>query len=96
MRRVNGVRQMEIRTAEPLVPHYNAPEDETATDNLNIYIYIYIYINYRFNSSRVTPSGSKKVRYETHKRNNYAEKKELHKEEILILGTNFIFLLHTK
>lgn len=37
MRRVNGVRQTEIYTAEPLVPHYNAPEDETATDNLNIY-----------------------------------------------------------
>ena len=69
MPRVNGVRQTEIHTAEPLVSHYNAPEDETATDNLNIQIYIH----YRFNSSRVTPSVSKNVRYEIHKRNNYAE-----------------------
>jgi hypothetical protein len=70
MCRVNGVRQTEKHTAEPLVPHYNAPEDETATDNWNIQIYIH----HRFNSSRVTPFGSKKVRYEIPKHNNYAEK----------------------
>ena len=56
MRRVNGGRQNKIDTDEPPEPHFNASEDETATDNLNIYIYIH----YRFNSSRAHSFGSKK------------------------------------
>jgi hypothetical protein len=46
---VHNVRQMDIQTAEPLVPEPSLVEVEIAIGKLNLYIHIYILIRFRPN-----------------------------------------------